>query len=102
MIRTTSKRRRSIADRVTSRRGRTRSVAARGGFRRTTEPVRRSDRDGDEERRQPDVAGALPGPPGRGGDRGPLPTHRRDRRGETNRRRPVVPGRGTRNGAAGN
>ncbi len=77
-----------------------RSVRARGGVRRATESVRRPDRDGDEERRQPDLAGALPGAPGRGGDRGPVPAHRRDRRGETNRRRPVVPGRGARERAA--
>ena len=77
-----------------------RGPGAGGGLRRPTESVRRTDRHGDEERKQPDLAGALRGEPSRRGDRGPLPCRRRHRRSEAERRHPFVPGRRARRGCA--
>ena len=50
-----------------------RGPGAGRGLRRTTKSVRRTDRHRDEERKQPDLDGAIRGEPSWRGDRGPLP-----------------------------
>ena len=102
---TTSNTAASPSTSITNARRRRQRRAARGArarrrVRRAAESVRRADRRRDEERHQPDLAGALRHAPRRRRDRGALPAHRRDRRGEADRCGPLVPGRGPRRCAA--